>query len=97
MKYSYSKILLALYFNIHIACDGVDGSIGEFVYLGIEETLKSKIDLTLHGSEMIELIINIDGLEAFESSYIQIWPILADIYHPKNIYEPFPVAFYAGT
>lgn len=69
----------------------------EFVYFGIAESLRSSINPELHKNNLIELIINIDGMQLFRSSDKQFWPILCKIFHDQDIYKPFPIAIYSGN
>lgn len=74
-----------------------DGSIREFVYIGIETGLKQCIDTNVHYIEVIELLINADGLCLCKSSVKELWSILCRVFFQPMIYEPFTVAIYAGN
>lgn len=76
--------------------EGHDGSIGEFIYFGIEQGLRKCINPKVHVEEMIEILINIDGIKLFKSSEKQFWPILCRVYFNPMIFEPFTVAIFAG-
>lgn len=54
--------------------ESINGSIGEFVYFGLQLNLKNIIDLQYHISEIF-LNFNVDGLTPFKSSKITMWPI----------------------
>jgi len=77
--------------------EDADGSIGEFIYLGIETGLKQQIDTNVHHTPEIDLLIHIDGLRLFKSSAKEMWPILCRIFFQPMIYDPFTVAVYAGN
>lgn len=69
----------------------------EFVYFGATNHLKQSINPDLHENDIIQLIINVDGLQLFRSSSKQFWPILCQVYCETISYEPFPVAIYSGS
>ncbi|XP_044729614.1 uncharacterized protein LOC123292965 [Chrysoperla carnea] len=69
----------------------------EFVYFGIEQHLQIIINPALHESNVIELLINVDGLPLFKSSSKQFWPILCKVFNDPDVYHPFPVAIYCGN
>lgn len=68
---------------------------GQFVYFGITKYLQTMININLHVENIIELLINIDGVPLFNSK--QLWPILCKVYFQCDIYKPFPVAIYCGS
>ncbi|EFN60872.1 hypothetical protein EAG_16021, partial [Camponotus floridanus] len=68
---------------------------GLFVYFGLTSLVKY-LNPDLH-LNLIELIINVDGLPLFKSSSISFWPILCKIFHQPDVYKPFPVAIYCGN
>ncbi|KAK7873667.1 hypothetical protein R5R35_013207 [Gryllus longicercus] len=69
---------------------------GEFVYLGILNGLKKIINIDLH-ENIVDLQINIDGLNLFKSGNKEFWPILCKVHYVPNIYKAFPVAIYYGV
>lgn len=72
-----------------------DGS--EFVYFDMSKYLQSVINPNFHqDGVLINLILNVDGLQIFKSSLRQFWPILCKIYSDSDVYKPFPVAIYSG-
>lgn len=75
--------------------DGTE--IGEFVYFGIAKHLQRCVNPTLHKDNCLSLQINMDGLPLFRSSFTNFWPILCKVHHQPDVYEPFPVAVYAGN
>ena len=77
--------------------EATDGTMGEFVYLGLQNSLKKKVNVTLHSEDLLELIINIDRFSPFKSSVVTIWPILCKVYTESDIYKPFIVAVYSGS
>lgn len=78
------------------AMKGVGNSIGEYVYLGIENGLNGCVDPKVHTNDSILLQINVDGASPYDSSTKQLWPILCKVLFNPNIYSPFPVALYYG-
>lgn len=63
-----------------------DGSVGEFVYLGIEKNLRNIINTELHiNNEIINLQINIDGIPLFKSAAKQFWSILCRVDYKSMI------------
>lgn len=73
-----------------------DGDGGELVYFGIGKYLQRAINIRLHDDPTLELIFNIDELPLYKSSSLQFWPILCKIHFKPDLYEPLPVAIYAG-
>ncbi|XP_074096108.1 LOW QUALITY PROTEIN: uncharacterized protein LOC141525491 [Cotesia typhae] len=68
----------------------------EFVYFGIRTNLEKCINIKLHETRDIKLLINVDGLPLFKSSRKQLWSILCQVFSLHNYYKPFPVAIYCG-
>ena len=67
---------------------------GEYAFLGIAaglERLGFMFPMLIHGVKGISLQCNIDGLPLFESSSVQLWPILC-----KYETHPFIVAVWSG-
>lgn len=71
-------------------------SVGEFYYFGIEQKLKNTVNVDLHDSSILEVMVHIDGISPFKSSSVTVWPILCKVYTKKDHYEPFTVAVFAG-
>lgn len=75
-----------------------DGSNGQFHYFGMKRKLEEIVKIELHDSNIIELIINSDGISSFKSSSVSIWPTLCKVYiKGDRYYEPFTVSVYAGN
>ncbi|XP_046590220.1 uncharacterized protein LOC124293415 [Neodiprion lecontei] len=74
-----------------------DGNMGQFVYFGIAERLRACVNEEVHIGNEILIQVNVDGLPLFKSSNTQLWPILCKVVHEPDIYEPVPVAIYAGS
>ncbi|XP_046388085.1 uncharacterized protein LOC124157429 [Ischnura elegans] len=71
--------------------------LGEFVYLGVAESLKYELMCLNDVSfEDIKLQINVDGLPLTRSSGSQFWPILASVVDRTEMARPFLVAIYWG-
>lgn len=77
--------------------DDADGTIGEYVYCGIKNGLTQCIDPNVHTSDVIQLLINIDGVRIFKSSAREFWPILGRVFFHPMIYNPFTIAVYSGN
>ncbi|XP_074113758.1 uncharacterized protein LOC141536876 [Cotesia typhae] len=73
------------------------GNDEEFVYFGIKTNLEKCINIKLHETNDIELLINVDGVPLFKSSRKQLWPILCQVFSHYNHYKPFPAAIYCGN
>lgn len=69
---------------------------GHFFYLGIEENLKGIISPLTFPKRVIKLLINIDGLQLFNRSGQQMWPILMMIHDPDFETVPFLVGAFCG-
>lgn len=80
-------------YNIQII-KGAKDSIGEYVYLGIENGLNRCVNPKVHTNDRILLQINVDGASPYGSSTKQLRPILCKILHNSDIYSPFPVVLY---
>lgn len=68
-------------------------------FITLESRISYKIQkVELHESNLLELIINIDGFSPFKSSNLAIWPILVKV-HAKDhqCYKPFSASVYAGN
>ena len=74
-----------------------EGNAGEFVYFGIKKGLKARINEELLEDDLIELIVNMDGMPLGASGVRQFWPILIKIFSKIDIYDPFPVAIFHGN
>ncbi|XP_067204162.1 uncharacterized protein [Linepithema humile] len=68
----------------------------EFVYFSIAEGLRKCINVKLHANNTLNLIFGIDGTSPYKSSALQLWPIMCKVQFEPDLYEPFPVAIYAG-
>ncbi|KYN15964.1 hypothetical protein ALC57_11792 [Trachymyrmex cornetzi] len=69
----------------------------EFVYFGLKKILQMSINPNLHTNNVVNLKINVDGVQLFKSSSKQFWPILCQVHSEKDVYQPFPIAIYCGT
>jgi len=52
------------------------GNEGFYIYIGIEEALKKRINENNYKEGKIHILVNIDGIPLFRSSRQQFWPIL---------------------
>lgn len=75
-----------LKFNIKFMETSGENPAGEYYYFGIEEKLCSNVVKELHQSDLLELIVFVDGISPFKSGQKQCWPILCKVYHDKDIY-----------
>lgn len=92
-----TRTLLSCNVNLDITdMKSCGGSVGEYVYFGLEKKLKNTINIEWHSSDVLELILFIDGLSPFKSSSKTIWPVLCKVYTKEDHYKPFSVAVYAG-
>lgn len=69
-----------------------------FIYIGIENTMKYLIDNDLlHSSDSnslrLKMQINIDGLPLYKSSSVNLWPILLKT---ENVQSPMPIGLFFG-
>lgn len=73
--------------------------IGQYVYLGIKSGIESFLKvggIKVLASNHLKLAFNIDGVQIYKSSSLQLWPILGMI-QIKNIKtRPFVVALFCG-
>lgn len=59
--------------------NGLDGTVGEFVYFGLEKWLYKYFLPDFNSSSDIFLQFNVDGMTLFNSSSKQFWPILSNL------------------
>lgn len=73
---------------------GLENTVGEYAYLGIEDQLSKRVNHQYEES-FIYLLIGIDGADV---NGLQMWPLYAMIFDAKNQYvvRPFLVAVYVG-
>lgn len=82
-------------YNIIQMEDG-NGSMGEFVYFGLEAGLKDCINIHNHTNDVIELEVSSDGLRLVDSGYQELWPLASKVHFDPDIYKPFAIAVYFG-
>ncbi|KYN07091.1 hypothetical protein ALC62_01947 [Cyphomyrmex costatus] len=73
-----------------------NGSFGSYIYFGLEKVLKSMIDPEIYTEDVIEILVNIDGVQIYKNSKQQFWPILIMVHNKKYIVKPQVVAIYLG-
>ena len=83
-----SRTLLKTERNVN----SVPMGLGNFVYVGIERCIQKLLSYKEPSSNLIELMINIDGLPVFKSSSLSLWPILIQF----DSFQPIGVAYYCG-
>lgn len=71
-----------------------NGSFGSYINFGLEEVLKSMIDPKIYMEDVIEILVNIDGVQIYKNSKQQFWPILIMLHNKKYIVTPQVVAIY---
>lgn len=68
---------------------------GQFIYLGIENALKTHLFKNSNFSEnIIKLIINVDGLYLFKSSSTNLWSILGIV--QNSVRKPIVIGIFCG-
>jgi len=72
------------------------GNEGSYIYIGIEEALKKRINKNNYKEGKIHILVNIDGVPLFRSSRQQFWPILIQIFNINYHSDPAIVAIYSG-
>jgi len=83
-------------FNIEQFPLSLGQTISEFVYFGIAEGFRRCVNVKLHTNNIINCMFGIDGTLPYKSSALQLWPIMCKVQFKPDLYEPFPVAIYAG-
>ncbi|XP_051155831.1 uncharacterized protein LOC127287930 [Leptopilina boulardi] len=73
------------------------GGTGEFVHFGLKPGLERCINVYLHSNNLIELIIDVDGLPVSKSGIKQMWVNACKIHSTSDVYKPFPVGIYYGN
>ena len=77
----------------NIVCEEM--SDGMFVYMGIEEGIRKTILQSNCEDSTLNLIVNVDGATIYNSTDLNIWPILGIIEGVKR--SPFVIAIFAGS
>ena len=65
---------------------------GDYVYLGLRSIISNFLSNPPNSCDIVELLINIDGLPLFKPASTQLWPILAKV----NLGKPGVVAPFCG-
>ena len=65
---------------------------GDYVYLGLRSIISNFLSNPANNCDIVELIININGLPLSKSARTQLWPILAKV----NLGKPGVVALFCG-
>lgn len=76
---------------------GENGLFGTYIYFGFEKALKLMINPKIYIKDVIEILVNIDGVQIYKNSRQQFWPILIMLHDKKYIVKPQVVAIYHGT
>jgi len=73
---------------------------GEYYHFGIAHNLEQILDASsldiCNNENVLEVQLNIDGLQIFKSSGLQLWPILGILKGPCES-KPFTIGVYAGN
>lgn len=69
---------------------------GEYIYIGIEPGLHQVINTQIFIEEEICILVHIDGVQIYNNSQIQVWPIIMKIFNKEYNCEPCTVALYCG-
>ncbi|XP_011883657.1 PREDICTED: uncharacterized protein LOC105570817 [Vollenhovia emeryi] len=69
---------------------------GEYIYIGIEHGLNHIINTQIFIEKEICILVHIDGVQIYNNSQIQVWPIIMKIFHKEYNCEPFTIALYCG-
>lgn len=69
---------------------------GEYIYIGIEHGLHQVINTQIFMEKEICVLVHIDGVQIYNNSQIQVWPIIMKIFHKEYNCEPFTVAVFCG-
>ncbi|XP_067217090.1 uncharacterized protein [Linepithema humile] len=73
-----------------------NGSFGTYIYFGLEKALKLMINPKVYVKDVIEIFVNIDGVQIYKNLKQQFWPILIMLHDKKYIVKPQVVAIYHG-
>lgn len=73
------------------------GKLGSFVYFGVLKALEKIIQPTIYTEKIINIAINVDGMQVFSNSREQLWPILGMVVHEDYISHPFIIALFGGN
>ena len=66
---------------------------GEYYYFGLEKGIVQCILQNSFSRDKIELVLNTNGVPIFESTNVQLWPILCKFHS----FSPFFIALYCGN
>lgn len=70
---------------------------GEYIHIGLENQLNRILSTVKNNINKFQLLINIDGLPIFKSSYIQVIPISFCVLNNYELkHKVFPVGIYCG-
>ena len=67
---------------------------GDYVYLGLRNIISNYLSNPANNFDIVELVVNIDGLPLFKSASTQLWPILAKV--QVDLGKPGVVALFCG-
>lgn len=67
---------------------------GQYIYLGLEKGILQRLYNTDgYSDNVVNLLVNVDGLPLYKSSSLELWPIICSFDRCK----PFIVALYCGV
>lgn len=78
------------------------GNSGKFIYIGILHCLKTEFQTGIYkllkdgNRQIVELVLNVDGIPIYKSSSTQFWPISCSVYIKGIKSNVFNIAIYVG-
>lgn len=69
---------------------------GAYMYLGIQNGLEKLISPDVYRENEISVLIHIDGMQIYNNSQIQVWPITVKIFHSNYVCKPLVAGIYCG-
>lgn len=84
----HHRVLQVMISNRETVCEGA------YIYLGIKNGLEKIISPHVYHESEISVFIHINGMQIYNNSQIQVWPITVKIFHSKYICKPFVAGIY---
>lgn len=69
---------------------------GSYMYLGIQRGLEKIVSPNVYRESEICVLIHVDGMQIYNNSQIQVWPISVKIVHSNYACKPFVAGIYCG-
>ncbi|XP_051165282.1 uncharacterized protein LOC127284046 [Leptopilina boulardi] len=73
------------------------GKLGSIAYFGVGKALEKIIDPSTFTEKVIDIAVNIDGMQVFENSREQLWPILGKVDNDGYESRPLIIALFGGN